>query len=224
MLIFLSRLLLNPQSGAARRDTGNPWQMHRTIMRAFPDPLPVDERVLFRAEPAPYPDAPLILVQSVHEPDWSFLAADPPDHAYLRAAEGANPAVKPVHLDFVPGAALVFRLWANPTQRSWVPPTVRKNGPRQALLTEPAQLEWLQRKGAAAGFALVALSTTRTEFVDGRRPDAARRESMRLYGVMFNGRLRVLDPDKLARAVRDGVGPAKGLGFGLLSLAPAELA
>jgi CRISPR system Cascade subunit CasE len=39
--------------------------------------------------------------------------------------------------------------------------------------------------------------------------------------VLFEGVLRVNDPAKLIEAVRNGIGSAKGYGFGLLSLAPA---
>ena len=41
------------------------------------------------------------------------------------------------------------------------------------------------------------------------------------FGVRFDGTLQVTDARALARAVRDGIGPAKAFGFGLLSLAPA---
>jgi len=34
--------------------------------------------------------------------------------------------------------------------------------------------------------------------------------------------LDVTDPVRLVEAVRDGIGPAKAFGFGLLSLAPAR--
>ena len=42
------------------------------------------------------------------------------------------------------------------------------------------------------------------------------------FGVRFNGLLQVTDPEKLMQAVRNGIGPAKAFGFGLLSLARAE--
>lgn len=41
-----------------------------------------------------------------------------------------------------------------------------------------------------------------------------------LTAVQFDGVLVVTDPDKLREAVRNGIGPQKAFGFGLLSLAP----
>jgi CRISPR-associated protein Cas6/Cse3/CasE subtype I-E len=38
--------------------------------------------------------------------------------------------------------------------------------------------------------------------------------------VQFDGYLQVIDPDKLLTALRQGIGPAKAFGCGLLSLAP----
>jgi CRISPR-associated protein Cas6/Cse3/CasE subtype I-E len=45
-------------------------------------------------------------------------------------------------------------------------------------------------------------------------------KSGRLSAVQFDGVLVVTDPDKLSVAVRNGIGPQKAFGFGLLSLAP----
>jgi CRISPR system Cascade subunit CasE len=42
-----------------------------------------------------------------------------------------------------------------------------------------------------------------------------------LLAVRFDGLLQVADPARLQAALRQGIGSGKGLGFGLLSLAPA---
>lgn len=42
-----------------------------------------------------------------------------------------------------------------------------------------------------------------------------------LFGVRFDGVGTVTDPEALGTSLRTGIGPAKGFGFGLLSLAPA---
>ena len=49
--MYLSRLILNPRNRRVQREVTDPYQMHRSIMRAFPDGLkPEEERVLFRVE------------------------------------------------------------------------------------------------------------------------------------------------------------------------------
>jgi CRISPR-associated protein Cas6/Cse3/CasE subtype I-E len=42
---------------------------------------------------------------------------------------------------------------------------------------------------------------------------------IQLLSVQFNGVLQVKDPERLIGAIHSGFGSAKGLGFGLLSLA-----
>ena len=48
--MYLSRLILNPRSRQVQKELADPYQLHRTIMAAFPDVLPPDERVLFRVD------------------------------------------------------------------------------------------------------------------------------------------------------------------------------
>ena len=52
----------------------------------------------------------------------------------------------------------------------------------------------------------------------GARPPRAR---LSFEGVVFEGILEISDPERFATAVRQGVGPAKAYGSGLLSVAPA---
>jgi len=44
---------------------------------------------------------------------------------------------------------------------------------------------------------------------------------MRFVSAQFDGILQVREPELLLKALRNGIGSGKGLGFGLLSLAPA---
>nr|WP_272926766.1 type I-E CRISPR-associated protein Cas6/Cse3/CasE [Streptomyces sp. SID4946] len=50
-----------------------------------------------------------------------------------------------------------------------------------------------------------------------KRPDGPR---ITLSTATFEGRLHVTDPDALRASLLDGIGPAKGYGQGLLTLAP----
>ncbi|GAA4242352.1 type I-E CRISPR-associated protein Cas6/Cse3/CasE [Actinomadura meridiana] len=54
----------------------------------------------------------------------------------------------------------------------------------------------------------------RLSFTKGERRDVV------LHVATFQGRLKVIDPDLLTRALLDGIGPAKAYGCGLLTLAP----
>lgn len=52
----------------------------------------------------------------------------------------------------------------------------------------------------------------------GARPPRAR---LSFEGILYEGILEVADPERFATAVRQGIGPAKAYGYGLLSVAPA---
>ena len=52
--MFLSRLLLNPMSREVRRDLANAYELHRTLMQAYPHERDSSgpAELLFRVEPS----------------------------------------------------------------------------------------------------------------------------------------------------------------------------
>jgi len=222
--MYLSRLFLNPRSRQVQSEIARPYQMHKTLLQAFPTPLPPNERVLFRLEVHPRTGLPVVLVQSQTQPDWTpLLTADRGRYllpAYdLPFGVEENPQVKEVTLKFRPGQRLVFRLYANPTRKIKV--EGRKNGRRVELYREEDQRRWLARKLQAAGARLlevrIGAGEKRTDFQ--RRGQSLHR--LTFYGVRFDGLLVVEDPEAFLLAVQRGIGSGKGVGFGLLSLASA---
>ena len=96
--MYLSRLILNPRNRRVQREIADPYQMHRSLMKAFPDDLDQDaERVLFRLERPSRTGARhgglALLVQSLNLPDWSWLA-EPGAQGYLLPLGEPNPAIK----------------------------------------------------------------------------------------------------------------------------------
>ena len=69
--MFLSQLLVNLRHRPARRDLSDRYELHRTLLCAFPADLPAEERVLFRVEQAQKKPYVTILVQSQTMPDWA---------------------------------------------------------------------------------------------------------------------------------------------------------
>ena len=218
--MYLSRLILNPRNRRVQREIAAPYQMHRSLMNAFPDDLDQGaERVLFRLESylrtGARHDGLVLLVQSWNLPDWSWLAEPGARGCLLPVAE-PNPAVKPFDIALVPGQVLAFRLRANPTVKR----TVEGRKKRLGLYREDEQIKWLEHKATAGGFRLAAVRTSRQGTVGGRIHREDTTHNLRLLSVQFDGLLQVTDPDRLRDMVRRGVGSGKGLGFGLLSLAP----
>jgi CRISPR system Cascade subunit CasE len=211
--MYLSQLLLNPRNRRLQRDLAQPYELHRTIMSAFPPALPADERVLFRLDQHTRIGQITLLVQSRYEPDWAALPAadylavvDPYDQA-------ENPAVKSFEVRFTPGQIFHFRLLGNPT--------VKRDGRRLGLYREEEQFRWLQRKADQGGFRLMQVRIGQEHALEGLVPREDRKHRLRLLTVRFDGILEVSDPNRLRSSLFQGIGSAKGFGCGLLSLAPA---
>lgn len=200
--MYLTRLRLDPRSALARRDLADPYDMHRSLVRAFvTDAEQTPPRFLWRLEPSAAWSSPELLVQSTEPGDWSGLAELP---NYLKdevqTREWAPQSWVREHETWR------FRLFANPT--------VTRDGKRHGLVGEEAQLAWLARQGERLGFSVEAALVTGSELLRSRQGE--RRIS--LLRASFEGRLRVRDADALATALCAGIGPGKAFGCGLLSL------
>lgn len=214
--MYLSRLILNPRNRRVQKEVADPYQMHRSLMNAFPDNLTSgEERVLFRLEQRPRSGDLTLLVQSWILPDWSWLA-EPNARGYLRPVSAPNPAVKEFDLDLAPGQTLAFRLRANPTAKRLLPDGSRK---RVGLVREEEQRDWLERKAEQGGFRVLSVRTSDQSKVYGWVYQNNTKHKLTLFSVQFDGLLQVEDPDQVQETVRQGIGSGKAFGFGLLSLA-----
>lgn len=216
MSLYLSRLFLNPRDRQASNDLRSAYSLHQTLRWALPNagevpgPLPEGERLLWRD------DGPQgLLVQSVSRPDWDAIAARSPDYFQ------AEPHVKPFDLSGIQaGQTLAFRLRANVTVNRWRVGQDRAADPRtkrEALRGAREQVEWLERQGERGGFSVVGADIAQSGNV--RLYKARGGPPMTFFAVTFEGLLLVEDPAELAATVQRGIGKAKALGFGLLSLA-----
>lgn len=232
-MIFLSRIRF-AGTNQARRWLSDTYALHQLVMSAFPDERSNDARrkhgVLFRLEE----ERRQVIVQSTTEPHWTVSSAD-------AVIEGPKP-IDPLLGRLKEGDVCRFRLRANPTRRvsrastlepdpirgRWRPERPDSVGKRVSIRGDEQLLNWLGRVAQAKGFELV-------------RPDGAAlgspnvrvrslgRMSIRAPGRVapivievaeFEGLLRVVDRTSFVAAIRDGVGPAKAFGCGLLSIAP----
>ncbi len=247
--LFLSRLLLNPFSRQVMSEIANPYEMHRTIMRAFPQQEQISTRkareefgVLFRCEQREGEHPVKVYVQSLLEPDWSYLYGL---SGYLyknceNACECKN--IMPAYANLKAGQLLSFRLKANPTKR------VGKEGDplrgkRVDLLREDEQIEWLVRKSQGsgdipAGFEILGMTATEKDSlpetlkfirvrgegkISSRKKDTSSEKGVSQVthlSVIYEGILRITDREAFIQTLIRGIGPGKAFGFGLLSVAP----
>lgn len=211
--MYLTRLTLNPKDRRALRDLASPYEMHRTLSRAFPSASEGGPgRVLFRVEPVRDGQPPTVLVQSDKEPNWSVLDnryVD--DHAVSQVVFTTENSDSPETIQFRTDDQLLFRLLANPT--------VKRDGKRHGLMGEEDQRQWLLRKAKAGGFQVDSdhLLIVKMGILRSRVRSAVRS----WLAVRFEGRLTVEEPTSFVESLNSGIGSGKAFGFGLLSVASA---
>jgi CRISPR system Cascade subunit CasE len=225
--MYLSRLILNPRSRQVQHELADPYELHRTVCKAFPNANYKDNEssgVLFRLDLHPRTRIPTLLVQSRQQPNWGFLSAEKKD--YLLGANDLpldveNPSFKEMNLELRSGQVLAFRLRANPTVKK--DREGKSQGRRVGLIQEEDQRKWIERKLESAGAALVNVNIINEQFTRGKLFSEKEKEKrLNFLSVQFDGVLQVKDHEKLASTIFTGFGSAKGLGFGLLSLARAQ--
>lgn len=227
--MHLSRLELDLRHPAVLRDLSDLQRMHRRVMSGFPDLLEAstprkDLQVLHRVEWAPRLPTAVLLVQSSGAPDWSKLP-----EGFL-AREGQVSTLTQLEAGFSSGKRYRFRLRANPTKRIESASKaerlagVRRAGRRVPLLPD-AWPDWLAKQGLRNGFRILAA----LEQPDlgpgggqalGSKAGADGQHALTYLAVRFDGLLEVTEPEAFCRAWKEGLGPGKAYGFGLLSLLP----
>ena len=145
-------------------------------------------------------------------------------------------AIKEIDDAFLEYEQYQFDLYANPTKsvkqyrytdkngNRLKEPEKKKNGSRIALFNESDQIKWLERKAEQHGFRL----SVRDDDIPVVQIDKDNRHEFRksenekgvLFGVRFRGVLKVTDRERFTEAFYNGIGSAKGFGFGLLMLQP----
>ena len=206
--MYLSMLELNPRSRQVQAELRDPYQMHRTLSRAFGDDPDAyaQARCLFRVDEMKGSGKMLALLQSKAPPDWDRLP--------MRGYVASTPQVKEFTPTFINGQILRFRLRANPTSRRG------RDGKRLGIYREDEQCVWLQRKAESGGFTVLSVNTNPDRELECMTADGF---GTKFAVVTFDGVLRVNDPDLFLKTVESGIGTAKGFGFGLLSVAPERL-
>jgi CRISPR system Cascade subunit CasE len=201
--LYLSRLRFSLRDPTAQRILSDLYRLHRLIMSAFPTP---SGRVLFRVEPeARNSEIAHVLVQGETRPVWSASQLPP---------GSAADAAKELRTTFEPGRRFRFRVLANPTLKKSA--GQGKQGKRLGVATEDAQRSWFARKAGDGGFALVGILNIDNGNIESRKGE----KTLTFRSVRFEGVLEVKEPGLFSAALRNGLGSAKGMGFGLLSLAP----
>lgn len=220
--MHLTRFEINTARRGARTLLSSPQNVHAAVLSAFPagSAEPSGEgRVLWRVDRTG-PATHLYLV-SPGKPDLTHLVED----AGWPSTEGWVTKDYDTLLDrLVTGQRWAFRLRANPT-RSGRKTSESPSTQRFGHLTAAQQLEWLTSRAEGAGIEipLGQLEQQQAAVVHREVVRFDRRGAqVTLATATYEGALVVREPAALRRTLTHGLGPAKGYGCGLLTLARAE--
>jgi len=191
----------------------NNYELHQALWRLFPNRDNENRGFLFRVELLEKGIGAKVLMQSITPPQLSENSPIILD-------------TKTYHPEFLSGQRLRFRLRANPvkTIKDETKGTVEKKGKiftktvRVPLIHEEQQQAWLERK--LQGFAQLETLTIQPEPVLYFRKVKEKR-SGKIQPVLFEGILTITKPELFILSVKQGIGPAKAFGCGLLSIAKA---
>lgn len=217
--MHLTRFEINPQRRAARALLASPQRIHAAVLAGFPESVGKQPsgRVLWRLDEGRH-DA-LLYVVSPEKPDLTHLVETIGRPAYGWQTRPYGPFLERLEV----GERWAFRLCANPVHNAR-PTDGTGRGKRYGHVTVDQQAAWLLRTTERSGFRVPEGAAGEPDLVVRSRRTVrfTRQErTVTLATAVFEGHLRVEDPIALRAALIGGIGPAKGYGCGLLTLASA---
>jgi len=219
--MYLSKLLLNPESEEVHRDISDCHGLHKRIMHAFPkksDPntgAREQFNILHRLEYNRQSHSLTLYVQSEQQPKWNF------PNGYLKSTypdESSSIMIVPFEITeqaLYKGRELQFSLRANPTKKIDTKSIdgKKRNGRRVPLIKQEDLKAWFDRKAKQHGFEPIGdiLVYTKTDVISkqtkGIKTVFQNGETivheLTLQGVNFSGRLRITDPKLFVDAVKE---------------------
>jgi len=243
--MYLSRIQLNPQRRGGRKLLGSPQAMHAAVLASFPQPSAELGRVLWRVDNDEHRH--WLYVLSPVQPDFSHIV-EQAGWPSTDAGWQTRPYEKLLS-NLALGQKWIFRLTANPTRTSTATGyrhTVASEGQpsgefiypsagegriskRYAHSTVAHQLDWLLSRAGRWGFKIplnaagtpdVAVQDRRVEHFGRTDYTSGTRGQVTIAKATYEGILEITDLDAFRAALVGGMGPAKGYGCGLLTLAP----
>ncbi len=204
--MYLSRIDLNISSPAVRQALRNCQDMHRTLMKAF-DGTREEAGMLYRIIRTD--EAIFIYVQSIVSPQWERIEKS--GYRCTRMQD-ISAVLEKLKRDTV----LRFFLLACPSKKV---KGEGKNSQRVLLRGAEERLEWLKREGEKHGFSLLeAHEYAKEEKISGKKASG----EFFLSGVPFEGTLKITDAAAFQDAFKQGIGPEKSYGFGMLMLSRGQ--
>lgn len=223
--MFLTKIDLAPERRLARKYLGSPQAMHAVVMGATGGSIGDGPgRVLWRVDRG---TTTALYILSPLEPDCSQLVAE----VGAAGTQARTLDYSPFLTSLDAGQLWAFRLAANPSYSASRGPGVR--GQRYGHVTVEQQRQWLVERAPRHGFELMPVDHVDDEGSDGavmvvhrerpvfnrRRSEGEGRDRVTINRTVYEGVLRITDPESLRRALIAGIGRSKAYGCGLMTLA-----
>jgi CRISPR system Cascade subunit CasE len=218
--VHLTRFEINPHRRDARRMLSSPQSLHAGVLAAFPASrsTPADGRILWRLDEGAHDH--LLYIVSPTEPDLTHLVESIGRPTYGWQTRDYGPFLDKM----AAGDRWAFRIRANPVH-STPAADAHSRGKRLAHVTAEQQTEWFLRQAQRNGFSIVDGTAGAPDLLLRSRRTLRferRGRTITLSTALFEGTLRVEDPAALRTALVSGIGPGKGYGCGLLTLAASR--
>lgn len=199
--MILTKVNLDLRSPSARQALVDCGDMHRNIQALFGSSRE-EANVLYRAQKNDAgctvyilsERAPVFDEESCHN---GMICAGSRDTAPLEAL-------------FTEGRRFRFDLLTMPSKKE--SDRTRKNSPRRILRDPAERIAWLERKAEQGGFRVLSVSDEEGETLRAKKPTG----TLYLHTTRFTGALEITDPDRFLDSWKNGIGPEKAYGLGML--------
>ena len=199
--MILTKVNLDLRSPSARQALIDCGDMHRNIQSLFGTSRE-EASVLYRAQKN---DAGCsVYILSEQAPVFDEKSA----RSGMICAGSRD--VTPLEALFTEGRIFRFDLLTMPSKKE--SDRTRKNS-RRRILREPAErIAWLERKAEQGGFWVLSVSDEEGETLRAKKPTG----TLYLHTTRFTGALQITAPERFLPAWKNGIGPEKAYGLGML--------
>lgn len=212
--MYLSQIQLDIRHPSIRRALRDCNELHRDLMSAFPQTQTDDaarktENMLFRL--VEHRDGICLLMTSDSVPNAECLRK----RGYLLAPNAVKD-VSALENVFRAGMFLRFEILLSPCKKI---SSDQKNSRRVFLQKEDERAQWMDRQGEKYGFRICNLEEKAVRIsLDGNKNGSR----IHYDAVSMTGVMEITDAKMFFQAYRQGIGPGKAYGLGMLTVAKIE--
>jgi len=207
---FLTQLIIDKYDVARMGLTGL-YEWHKLSWSLFPEKNANDKRDFITRLDMSANECEFIVLSECKsvKPDWCALE---------------NWKIKEVEEKFFQQQQYLFKANVNPVIalcKRDPKGNPKKRGSYYAILKKEELQEWLMEKGEKNGFRILDEPELEIAAPIFNKLYKKKNEGV-IVGVEFKGALQVIDQNKFIRIAKEGIGRARGFGFGMLVIKPIQ--